>query len=168
MSNNFCEGCGAPIEEGFKFCNVCGKSANINSTPISDSSATQQANSNTSSNYGSPYQQPTSNAYQQPNQGYNPQSYGSQPNQPYYPQQNIFLNAQNNTPMSVGDYIIAFLLVCIPLAGLILLIVWASSTDININKKNFAKAYLILIGIFFGLYILLIIFLTAVGASLAH
>ena len=115
-----------------------------------------QRHSNTSSNYGSPYQQPTSNAYQQPNQGYNPQSYGSQPNQPYYPQQNIFLNAQDNTPMSVGDYIATFLLLCIPLAGFILLIVWASSTDININKKNFAKAYLILIGIIFALYMLLI------------
>ena len=48
-----------------------------------------------------------------------------------------------NQPMSVGDWFITILITAIPLVGIIMLFIWAFSTDANINKANWAKATLI-------------------------
>lgn len=48
-----------------------------------------------------------------------------------------------NQPMSVGDWFITILITAIPLVGIIMLFIWAFSTDTNINKANWAKATLI-------------------------
>ena len=50
-------------------------------------------------------------------------------------------------PMSIGNYIGYFLLMCIPVANLILLIVWSCGGCKNQNKRNLARAMLILYGI---------------------
>ena len=66
----------------------------------------------------------------------------------------------NNKPperepeMSVGDWIITLLITMIPCVGLIMLIVWAASNE-NKTKRNFARAYLIFIGIMLVLSIVL-------------
>ena len=67
------------------------------------------------------------------------------------------------SPMEVKDWVITLLISFIPCANFIMLIVWAVSKTGNINRKNYAKAQLIMmvIGIAFSL-IMTILF----GASL--
>jgi len=67
--------------------------------------------------------------------------------------------------MTVGDWIVTLLLSAIPCVGLIMLIVWASSSTGNVNKRNFARAYLIFIGIAIALYLILWLILGAVMFS---
>lgn len=52
-------------------------------------------------------------------------------------------DAYRNQPLSVGDWFITILITAIPLVGIIMLFIWAFSTDTNINKANWAKATLI-------------------------
>jgi hypothetical protein len=47
-------------------------------------------------------------------------------------------------PLSVGQYIGMFLLMSIPIVNLIMPLVWAFGGSVNTNKKNFARAFLIL------------------------
>ena len=60
-----------------------------------------------------------------------------------------------NRPLSVGDWIIVFFLLSIPVVGFILIIYWSFADDVNINKKNFSKASLLIVVITFALVILL-------------
>lgn len=89
------------------------------------------------------------------------QNWGQQPmyQQPYMP-------PMNTAPLTVGQYIGMFLLLMIPIANIILLFVWAFGGDINLNKKNYARASLILGLIVSVLYILIMILVFALGASL--
>ena len=45
--------------------------------------------------------------------------------------------------MSVGDWILTYLLMCIPLVGVIMLFVWAFSSGNQPSKKTWAQATLI-------------------------
>jgi hypothetical protein len=53
----------------------------------------------------------------------------------------------NSAPMSVKDWLISLLLLLIPLVNIILPFVWAFGGNVNINKKNFFRAYLIYMAI---------------------
>ena len=55
--------------------------------------------------------------------------------------------------MSVGAYVFASILMSIPFIGLVICIIWAFVSCNNLNKRNFARAYLIfmIIGIVFSL-----------------
>jgi hypothetical protein len=55
---------------------------------------------------------------------------------------------------SVGDWLITFLILSIPLVNLIVLIVWAASSSTNVIKSNFSKATLIWILIIIALYVM--------------
>lgn len=66
--------------------------------------------------------------------------------------------------MTIGMYIGAFFLMCIPIANFILLIVWAAGGTVNQSKRNLARAVLILYGICIVLGIVLAI---AFGTSAA-
>ena len=50
-------------------------------------------------------------------------------------------------PVSLGDWMITMLLMCIPLVNIILLFVWAFGGDAKKSKSNWAKASLIWYGI---------------------
>lgn len=55
---------------------------------------------------------------------------------------------QDTTPLSVGSYLIMWLVMAIPIANIIMLCIWAfGDSTTNINKKNFAKAQLIVMAI---------------------
>jgi len=58
-------------------------------------------------------------------------------------------------PLSIGDWVIIFILTSIPVVGFVLIVYWSFSDDVNINKKNFSKAILLLMVIFFVLIIAL-------------
>jgi len=45
--------------------------------------------------------------------------------------------------MSVGDWIVTYLLMCIPIIGIIMLFVWAFGGDTQPSKKTWAQATLI-------------------------
>ncbi len=150
MSAKFCDFCGAPMNEGETVCSACGHfTANADSAQPSyqASPSYQQA--------PPPYQQPMPQ-YQQPGPLY-PQPGYINPPYPY---------AQRDTsPMSMGDYLLMIFLSAIPLAGFILLLVWAFDSNVNINKRNYARAYLIFGLVVVGLFVVICIIAGIAGAS---
>ena len=61
-------------------------------------------------------------------------------------------NYFNNNVVSVGDWVVTFILLAIPIVNLVMLFVWGFGDSTPLSKKNFAKAALILmaIGILLG------------------
>ncbi len=51
------------------------------------------------------------------------------------------------TPMTIGDWIITFIITYIPLVGLIMLFVWAFGDGTHPSKKTWAQALLIFVAI---------------------
>lgn len=90
-----------------------------------------------------------------------------QPQQPQYQYQQAY--PSRDEPLSVGSYLLMFILTAIPLVGLIMTIVWAVGAK-NRNRKNFAIAALImiLIGIAVAIagYFVLVAFLANLGYEL--
>ena len=66
------------------------------------------------------------------------------PPPPYQASYQAFINQTQNEPLSIGQYIGMILLTCIPVVGLILMIVWAAGKNTNANRRHFAAAVLIL------------------------
>jgi len=66
-------------------------------------------------------------------------------------------------PMSVGDWIITFIVMAVPLVNIVMLFVWAFSSNTNINRVNWAKASLIMLAAVFVFYILVIVVLFGTG-----
>ncbi len=60
--------------------------------------------------------------------------------------------AENEKVMTMKDWIIVSLFMMIPIANIVLLFVWAFGSDGNLNRKNWAKAGLLLMAILMGLY----------------
>ena len=68
--------------------------------------------------------------------------YPQEPNRDYgYPQ------SEHAPIMKVRDWVVVFVITAIPLVNIIMLIIWATDSRGNPNKNNFAKAYLIMMGI---------------------
>ena len=49
--------------------------------------------------------------------------------------------------MGLGEWLLTLFLVCIPIVNLIMLIYWSAANDIDPNKKNYARAQLIIMAI---------------------
>lgn len=49
--------------------------------------------------------------------------------------------------MTVGNWVVSLLIMCIPIVNIIMLIVWAASSTENPNRKNWAIAYLIFMAV---------------------
>lgn len=106
------------------------------------------------------------NAYQQP-----PYQQTPYPQQGYqYPQGNYTPNYsgqyENNEQMTVGDWIVTYLLMLIPIANLVLLFIWAFGSDTKKSKKTWAKATLIFMAVGIILGILLSILVAIAGFSM--
>lgn len=68
---------------------------------------------------------------------------------------------------SVKDWLITLVLLVIPFVNIILLFVWAfSSNSTNDFKRNYARANLILMAVGIGLYILFLILMFVVFGSM--
>lgn len=104
--------------------------------------------------------QPTQSQPVQPTQVQPLQSQIAQP-QMVQPQQSVasqpakVKKPASITPLPVWKYIGIFLLMCIPVLGIVMLFVWSFGGSFNRNTRNFARATLI--------YALLLIVLTIVG-----
>lgn len=66
--------------------------------------------------------------------------------------------------MGLGEWLLTLFLTCIPIVNLIMLIYWSAASDIDPNKKNYARAQLIIMAIvvvisimFFGSFIAMIL-----------
>ena len=117
------------------------------------------------------------NQYYQPNQPQQPQQ--PQPQyqspQPQY-QQPVYQQPVYQQPvydptkevMSVGSYVLMFILLSIPVVNVICWIVWLVSPDTNKNKKNYVIANIIIYAISVGVLILAGIVMAALGISLAE
>ncbi len=109
------------------------------------------ANSNTGcqQGYGSnPNSNYQSNYIGVPNTGYQ-QNYGNNPNSPY--------GGMDTSPMTMGDWLLTLLACLIPCAGIILSLIWAFGKNGNVNRRNFCRAQLIITGVIFALYIIVIL-----------
>lgn len=132
--SQYCQSCGAVMDEGARFCKTCG-------TPVAMTSAsptTEQHPTAPSSYQSIPVgSQQTSAGYTHYTQPTSAPSVGSE-------------------PLSVGQYVGMMLLSGLPLVGLILLLIWAFGSEANINKRNYARAVLIIaliaiaVGVVFG------------------
>ncbi|WP_409175199.1 hypothetical protein [Brevibacillus fortis] len=60
--------------------------------------------------------------------------------------------AENEKVMTMKDWILVSLFMMIPIANIVLLFMWAFGSDGNLNRKNWAKATLLLMAILLGLY----------------
>ena len=76
------------------------------------------------------------------------------------------LPGSNYKPMTIGDWLITFLIQAIPLIGFIMLFVWAFGDGTHPSKKTWAQALLIFALIMFVLVIIFIILFFSMIASL--
>ncbi len=51
---------------------------------------------------------------------------------------------RDKKPVSLGEWIVTMIIGAIPLVGLIVYIVWSFSSTINVSKRNYCRATLIL------------------------
>lgn len=70
---------------------------------------------------------------------------------------------EDASPLSIGNYLIMMIISVIPIVNLVMLFVWGFGNS-NLNRKNYARAQLIVLAI--GV-VLSIIFGASIAASLA-
>ncbi|UYO61565.1 zinc ribbon domain-containing protein [Acetobacterium wieringae] len=66
--------------------------------------------------------------------------------------------------ITMGQYLIMFLITAIPIAGIVMLFIWGFGSETGPNKKNFARAYLVMMAITVGAAILISIVMGAIMA----
>lgn len=102
--------------------------------------------------YQNTYQQGYQQSYQQ---GYNPNF-----------QQDYAMNSPElEEPVSVGEWLITMLVMCVPCVNIIMMFVWAFSEDTKKSKSNFFKSALIWLGISMLLSFILAFVMGSVIAS---
>lgn len=67
-----------------------------------------------------------------------------------------------DAPLTMGQFLLQDLICLIPIANIVMLIIWSFSDDANTNRKNWARARLIWLGIGIALSIVVLIFAIAV------
>jgi hypothetical protein len=73
------------------------------------------------------------------------------------------MNGSEDKPVSIGNWILTFILLAIPLVNLIMLIVWAVSSSTHPSKRTFAQAQFVLIALLFCLGLALALLLPLLG-----
>ncbi len=137
----FCEKCGSQVRENSTFCENCGASMN-RSAP----------NPAAQPRYAAPNYAPPPPNYI-PSAPNSHQSYGSAaPNG-----RTGYAAPGYQGEMSVGQWMITLLIMCIPIAGLVMMFVWAFGSGAPVAKRNFCRASFIYAAIGIGLYIILMI-----------
>ena len=71
-------------------------------------------------------------------------------------------------PVSLGDWIVCYLLMCVPCVNLIMLFIWAFGSGHKKSKANWAKAQLIVMGVFILLYFVFIGVIVGVAGGMAE
>ncbi|MER3329396.1 MAG: hypothetical protein RIF34_07455 [Candidatus Kapaibacterium sp.] len=71
--------------------------------------------------------------------------------------QQVYNRAEDTSVLSIKDWVITLIITAIPLVGIVMLFVWAFGSDTNLNKRNWAKAALLIAAIFAVLYFIIFI-----------
>lgn len=129
----FCDKCGTLVSGEGKFCPSCGapleSAVDLGKPDIDTPVQTEQQ--------PSPYVAPVNNTY-------SGTSSSNQGQIPAYPQSyNTNSNASSNNDMTIGKWLLTFLISAIPIVGLIMLFIWAFGDDGNTTRQTFSKAYLL-------------------------
>ena len=119
----FCEKCGSKLPENAKFCASCGAKAEL-AQPIASQPQAQ-------------YTPPATTYQTSPVQESSPQVRAYAPAPAYSPAQS------QSEILSVKQYMVMLLLLCIPIVNFILLLMWSFGSSAGPSKKNFARAMLI-------------------------
>jgi hypothetical protein len=61
------------------------------------------------------------------------------------------MNENENKPVSVGEWIVTFILLAIPIVNIIMLFVWGFGASAHPSKKTYAQATLIIMAVLIGL-----------------
>lgn len=77
------------------------------------------------------------------------------------------IDSRQYTPMTVGNWLLTFIIISIPLVGFVMQLVWAFSNETHPSKKTFCQASLIMLLIFVVLFAGIMI-LGGVGAALSQ
>lgn len=159
----FCTNCGAAMEDDKKFCTTCGtllgEAAPASPTPETAPEVTAEPIV-TPAPEASPVAEPAPQPTPPPPQP-QPQPVYQAPPQPqpqpitYAATEPVPPKGSKYAPITTWGYIGIFILMCIPLVGLILMIIWACGKCKKIAKRNLARAMLIMTAV--GLVISLII-----------
>lgn len=118
-----CLHCGASLREGATVCDNCGQAV-VSATQQYQTPTNQQSNQQPNQQYQYGYQQPGSY-----NQNYN---------------QNYNQAMGDSSVMSVGSWIITFIIFAIPFVGIVMMFIWAFGSSGNLNRRNYARASLLI------------------------
>ena len=122
----FCTNCGATLDDDKKFCTECG--ASVNETPAGAAAPPPQA---APQSQAAPVYAQTATATMPP------------PQSAYYGGDMAPAKGSKYEPITTGGYIGIMLLMCIPIVGQILMIIWAFAAR-KVNKRSLARASLIM------------------------
>ncbi len=150
----FCEQCGKEIPENSKFCAGCGAIAK----PADSMEQVVEPESQQT-----PVAEPIEPAKAQqapPPPRPQPTSVAQTSNAQYSSKDNLI------KPLSIGSYIGIIILMAIPIINLIMLFVWSFSDTVNLNKKHFSIAVLIMILVSILITVGLVILAATVGGGL--
>ena len=92
------------------------------------------------------------------------QNFGNNFQQPNF--QQMYQQPMNNglaEPVTFGEWIIFWLIMCVPCLNIIMLFVWAFGSNTKLSKANFCKAYLVVYAV---ILVLIIIIFAIFGAAL--
>ncbi len=157
----FCDKCGANLVEGSGYCTACGaklegqgvfSAASQPGAAVPPPPPAQDPPPPPPPSYSPDFQAPP------PSPGFRPAA--TQPAPSAYPQSYSPQSYQGvgrpavGEVLSVGQYIGMFLLLCIPFLNFILLLLWSLGATSNLNKRNFARASLLLSAIMIFLWII--------------
>lgn len=148
-----CSNCGREYPYYYDKCPYCG-TINV------DTKERQQQPGESANDYHENYGQGY-NVQQNNYQQYNRQPYNGGYQQPVYSNYDRY-----NEPVSIGSWIGVWFLMCIPIVGFIMLIVWACGGTSKQSLKNWARAQLILMLIFVLIGLIVTLIMYATGHSL--
>ena len=80
----------------------------------------------------------------------------------------VYAHQQQDQTVSIGDWILSYFLMCIPLVGFIMLFVWAFGDQTKPSKKNWARASLIVQAILIILVTLFYVLVIAAAGGLVY
>ncbi len=78
------------------------------------------------------------------------------------------MNETENKPVSVGDWIVTFILLAIPIVNIVMLFVWGFGGSAHPSKKTYAQATLIIMGVVICLGILFGVLAAFAGIMIPH
>nr|WP_296265500.1 hypothetical protein [uncultured Merdimonas sp.] len=129
-----------------------------------DNQETTQQPENGSNAGQQQYTDPNAGQQQYQYQGNYYYNAGPNPNQQYQPNyQQGYEPGMDQSPLSMGEWILTILVMMIPCVGLIIYLVWAFGKNGNVNRRNYCRAYLIIYAV---ILVISILFVTVFGAAL--